>query len=345
MSYNNPFQGGNMNFKRPFDSGKTSRFFKNAGKKGRRFIPVIVILIVLLILGTSTIYTVNNGEEAVITRFGRHIHTVTSPGLQFKVPFADQANIVNVEEVRRMEFGFRSNDYGTYTVIQQEALMLTGEESRVNGLVNADWVVAYRISDSYNYLFKVQQPDVTLRAVTQASYRRIAAAYPLDAILTDRKEDIQRDIRIELQSICNLYEMGIHIIAVQLQEASPPEQVRDAFLDVTRALEDKIAKTNEAERYRNEQIPLAEGNAVASINIAEAYKEQRVNEALGAVSRYSAIEEEFRNSPDIMRTRLYLEMIREVLPRVEKVYFLDQTSGNLLEILHLGQQAGGNVNE
>jgi membrane protease subunit HflK len=306
-------------------------------KNSRRFAPIVVIIIVLIVLAANAVYTVNNGEEAVITRFGMHIDTVTTPGLQFKVPFVDTAHVVNVEEVRRMEFGYRSDGAGSYVIIKEEALMLTGEESRVNGLVNADWVVAYRISHSYNYLFKVQKPEDTLRAVTQAAYRRIAAAYPLDAILTDRKEDIQRDIRIELQEICNLYEMGIFIIAVQLQEASPPDEVRDAFLDVTRALEDKIAKTNQAERYRNEQIPLAEGNAVAMINVAEAYTEQRVNEALGVVARYAAIEEEYLNSPDIMRTRLYLEMIREVMPKIETLYFLDQASGSLLEILHLGQ--------
>jgi len=339
MDYNNnPFPGkNNMDFKSVFQGRGQVPFFRKGKKVGRKFVPIVIGVIVIVILIANVVYTVNNGEHAVITRFGKHIHTVTTPGLQFKLPFADRANIVNVEEVRRMEFGFWSGEVGVYSVVREEALMLTGEESRVNGLVNADWVVAYRISDSYNYLFKVQQPEVTLRTVTQAAYRRIAAAYPLDAILTDRKEDIQRDIRIELQEICNLYEMGIFIIAVQLQEASPPDEVRDAFLDVTRALEDKIAKTNQAERYRNEQIPLAEGNAVAAINVAQAYKDQRINEAWGSVSRYRAIEEEYRNSPDIMRTRLYLEMIREVMPRIEKVYFLDSTSGNLLELLHLGQ--------
>ena len=321
----------------PFQSRPNPPNMEKIKKNSRRFAPIVVIIIVLIVLAANAVYTVNNGEEAVITRFGMHIDTVTTPGLQFKVPFVDTAHVVNVEEVRRMEFGYRSDGAGSYVIIKEEALMLTGEESRVNGLVNADWVVAYRISHSYNYLFKVQKPEDTLRAVTQAAYRRIAAAYPLDAILTDRKEDIQRDIRIELQEICNLYEMGIFIIAVQLQEASPPDEVRDAFLDVTRALEDKIAKTNQAERYRNEQIPLAEGNAVAMINVAEAYTEQRVNEALGVVARYAAIEEEYLNSPDIMRTRLYLEMIREVMPKIETLYFLDQASGSLLEILHLGQ--------
>jgi len=215
--------------------------------------------------------------------------------------------------------------------------MLTGEESRVIGLFDADWVIQYRISNSYNYLFKVDDPESTLHSVTQAAYRRVVAAHPLDAILTDRKDDMQREILRDLQEIINKYEMGIEITAVQLQDASPPDEVRDAFLDVTRSLEDKIAKTNEAERYRNEELPRAEGRATAAVNEAEGYKERRVNEALGTVARYSAIETEYHNQPSIMRTRLYLEMIREVMPNIEKIYFLDSTSGNLLEILHLGQ--------
>jgi membrane protease subunit HflK len=185
----------------------------------------------------------------------------------------------------------------------------------------------------------VDNPEMTLHSVTQAAYRRITAAYPLDAILTDRKDDMQREIIRDLQEICNKYEMGIEITAIQLQDASPPNEVREAFLDVTRSLEDKIAKTNEAERYRNEEIPRAEGRAIAAVNEAEAYKERRINEALGAVARYSAIEAEYNNQPDVMRTRLYLEMIREVMPEIDKVYFLDSSSGNLMEILHLGQEA------
>ena len=306
-------------------------------KGGRRILSIAISVIVLATLAVNSFYSLNNGEEAVVIRFGSHIKTETTSGLKFKLPFADTAQIVNVAGVRRMEFGFETTSGGGYREVREEALMLTGEVSRVNGLVNADWVIQYRISDSYNYLFKVDNPEATLRSVTQAAYRRIVASYPLDAILTDRKDDIQREIMHDLQEICNKYEMGIEITAVQLQDASPPDEVREAFLDVTRSLEDKISKINEAERYRNEEIPRAEGQAVAVINEAEAYKERRINEAMGAVSRYKAIEAEYSNQPDVMRTRLYLEMIREVMPRIENVYFLDPSSGNILEILHLGQ--------
>jgi len=326
-----------MNNRNPFQANVRPPNMSEIAKKGGRIIFIVAGLIILLILALNSVYSLNSGEEAVVTRFGRHIGTETTSGLKFKVPFADRAHIVNVDGVRREEFGFKTTQGGGYMEVKDEALMLTGEISRVNGLVNADWVLQYRISNSYNYLFKVDDPVATLRSVTQAAYRRVVASYPLDAIITDRKDDIQRDVIRDLQEICNKYEMGVEITAIQLQDASPPEEVRDAFLDVTRSLEDKIAKTNEAERYRNEELPRAEGRAAAAVNEAEGYKARRVNEAYGAVARYSAIETEYRNQPDVMRTRLYLEMIREVMPGIEKIYFLDQSSGNLLEILQLGQ--------
>jgi membrane protease subunit HflK len=330
MDYQNPFQGGNV---KPPDMEKVK-------KAGRRFLPTIIGLLLLVILAANGIYTLNNGEHAVVTRFGRYVGTVETPGLKFKIPFADTAHIRNVAVIRSMEFGFREQDLAvpvTQAQIAAEALMLTGEESRVNGLVIADWVIQYRISNIYNYLFMVESPEATMRSVTQAVYRRVAAANPLDAILTYRKDDIQREVLNELREISNFYRMGIDFTAVQLQEAFTPEEVREAFIDVTKALEERESRINEAQRYRNEEEPRARGRAVAAVNEAHAYKERRVNEAHGAVARYKAIEEEYRSSPDVMRTRLYLEMIREVLPKVDKVYFLDQSSGSMLEILHLGQ--------
>jgi membrane protease subunit HflK len=335
--YSNPFGG---DFKAP-DMDKVK-------KLARRFLPIIVVIIAGIILAVNSIYSLNSGEEAVITRIGSHVRSETEPGLKFKIPFVDAAHKVNVAGVRRMEFGFRQNADGVMVVVPEEALMLTGEgelegaesqggEARVNGLVNADWVIQYRISNSYNFLFKVENPEETLRSITQAAYRRVVASHPLDAILTDRKDDIQQEIMRDLQEIINEYEMGIRIIAVQLQDASPPDEVRDAFLDVTRSQEDRIARTNEAERYRMEELPRAEGRAVAIRNEAQGYRERRVNEALGTIARYEAILQEYLNEPSIMRTRLYMEMIREVMPQIDRIYFLDSGNGNLLEILHLGQ--------
>jgi len=325
MNERNPFQ---PDFRPP----NMDKFVKNS----RRLVPIIVVIIVLIILAVNSVYSLDSGWEAVVTRFGMRLRTETEPGLKFKLPFVDEAHKVNVDGVRRMDFGAELRN-GVYVSVPEEALMLTGEDSQVNGLVNADWVIQYLVTNSYNFLFKVENHDATLRSVTQAAYRRVVAHYPLEAILTDRKEDMQREIRQDLQDICDKYEMGILIIAVQLQDASPPDEVRDAFLDVTMSMEDRIARSNEADRYRNEELPRATGRAVAAVNEAEAYKERRVNEAHGTVARYNAIETEYRDQPDVMRTRLYLEMIREVMPRIEKVYFLDPSSGGTMEILHLGQ--------
>jgi len=330
-----------MNNQNPFTQGNiTPPDLEKAKKAARRFLPTIIGLLILIILAANSIYTLNNGEEAVITRFGRWADTEKTPGLKFKIPFIDNKHKVNVAGIRRMEFGFMEKDTearGTADDVKAEALMLTGEDSRVNGLVNADWVILYRISDSYNYLFNVENPEAALRSVTQAAYRRVVATNTLDAILTEGKDEIMHKVREDLQEICNKYKMGIEITAVQLQDASPPDEVREAFLDVTRALEDKEAKTNEATRYKNEEEPRANGRAAAVRNEAEAYRARRVNEAEGAVARYLAIESEYRHYPDVMRTRLYMEMIREVLPKVEKIYFMDETSGGLLKMLDLGQ--------
>ena len=324
---NNPFQ---VNIKPPD--------FSKFRKKGGPFIPIAIVLIIAAVFAFNGIYSLNSGEEAVITRFGRHLRTETQAGLKFKIPFVDTAHIVNVAGVRRMEFGTVVEN-GITRTIPEESLMLTGEGqvAQVNGLVNADWVIQYRISNSYDFLFRVENPERTMHSVTQAAYRRVVASFPLDGILTDQKFDIMREIQLELQDILNLYQMGVLVTAVQLQDVSPPDEVREAFLDVTRSLEDRIAKTNEAERYRNEELPRAQGTAIAAVNHAEAYKERRINEALGTVSRYQAVEIEYQNQPAIMRTRLYLEMIREVMPEIERIYFLDSSSGNMLEILHLGQ--------
>lgn len=321
-----------MNDQNPFQTRANPPDWNKWKKPLRLLVPIAAAIILLIIVAFNGLYTLNNGEEAVITRWGKYLRTEKNSGLQFKTPFVDTVRIVNFDMVRRMEFGTTLVN-GQYVDIPEEAIMLTQEEN----LVNADWVIQYRISNSYNYLFKVDNPEATLHTIAQAAYRRVTAAHPLDDILTNRKDDMQREILRDLQDICDKYEMGIEITAVQLQDASPPDEVRDAFLDVTRAIEDKNAAINQAKRYENEKLPLARGEAEAAINEAEGYKERRINEADGAVSRYKAIEAEYRSQPDIMRTRLYLEMIREVLPQIEKIYFVDSSSGNLLEILQLAQ--------
>ena len=319
--------GGPAPPKRPPDMSRLKKITRVA-------VPLSIAAVLAMSLVSGGVYTLSSGKEAVVTRWGRHVRTEKNPGLQFKIPLVEQRDIVDVEGVKRMEFGFRSQEGGETNTVAEEALMLTGEES----LVLADWVVQYRIQDSYNYLFKVDNPEKTLRVISESAYRRVVAAHPLDDILTNKKDDMQIEIMRDLQDICNLLEIGLEITAVQLQDATPPEPVRDAFLDVTRAKEDKNAKINEANRYLNEKLPVARGDATAILNDAEGYKQKRVNEATGIAARFSAIEAEYRLQPEIMRTRLYMEMIREVLPLVDRIYFVEP-GGSLIEFLPLDGQA------
>ena len=322
---NNPFQ---VNIKPPD--------FSNFKKKGGPFIPIIIVIIVGLILAFNAIYTLSSGEEAVITRFGRHVRTERVAGLNFKIPFVEQRHVVSVTEIRSMEFGSRD---GVEHAVRAESLMLTGEDAdtQANGLVNADWIIQYRVYDSFSWFFNVEDIETTLRLITQSAYRRVVASRNLDQVITYQRSEIQYEVRTELQNIVRDYGMGIFITDVLLQNANPPEQVRDAFIDVAISLMDKDAIIYRALQYQMEELPRAEGRAQAIIFDAQAYEQRRINEATGTVARYLAIEEEYQNHPEIMRIRLYLEMIREVMPQIDRIYFLDSGSGNLLEILHLGQ--------
>jgi membrane protease subunit HflK len=294
----------------------------------KKLIIPIIILILVAVLVVSSVYTVNAGTESVITRFDKLTHIESSPGLHWKIPFIDKRYSVNMEAVNRMEFGFRSEQPNM--VLVNEATMLTSDEC----LVVADWVVLFQIKNSYNYLFKVEDVEGTLRIISESSYRRVVASHILDDILTNQKDVIQNEVKDNIQAISDLYELGIVITACQLQDAQPPDAVNAAFLDVTSAREEKNSKINQAMKYENEKLPTARGQATQIINDAEGYRTQRINEALGSVARYNSIEAEYAAQPEIMKIRMYLEMIQAVLPGVNEVYFVDP-NGSTMQFLPL----------
>lgn len=329
MSEFNPFGTGNF--------GNTQRTFKGFSgipKKALAASKVIAVAILALVLFFSSVYILKTGNESVITLFGQYVRTENTPGLKFMLPFIEKRYNVDVATVQRMEFGYRSTGNGQTTDAPNESRMLTSDEN----LVIADWTIQYRISNSYDYLFDVDDPAGTFRIIAESAYRRVVANHILDDILTNQKDAIQIEILADLQTICNKYGLGITVTGVQLQDAMPPDEVKDAFLDVTSAKEDKSSKVNEARTYANEKLPVARGDAQKLINDAEGYRQSRINEATGMVSRFNAIAAEYNKMPDITRTRLYLEMIKEVLPKVDKVYFVDE-KGNTLQFLPLNSDS------
>jgi len=287
----------------------------------------IVIAIIVVIILASNVYFLKSNEEAVITLFGKHVRTEKAAGIKFKLPFIENKILVDIEGIRRMEFGYRSP---TSEDVLIEARMLTSDEN----LVIADWAMMYKVNDSYKYLFNVDEQESTLRTITESAYRRVVASHTLDDILTDKKETIQFEIRESLQGICDKYDFGITITAVQLQDAMPPDPVKASFLEVASAKEDKNAKINEATKYENEKLPVARGESQQLLNLAEGYKQQRINEAQGDVARFLSIQKEYAANPAVTKTRLYLEAIKQILPQVKEVYIMSD-NGEVLKFLPL----------
>ena len=299
--------------------------------------PVLIgILVVWLLTG---IYIVGPDEVGVIRTFGEYTR-VTQSGLNWKFPSPiETANTPKVTEVKRIEFGFRSLKNGQYRTVEKESLMLTGDEN----IVDAEMIVQYKIKDPVQYLFNIVEPELTVREAAEASLRTVVGRNKIDETLTTGKFTIQEETKIQLQNILNKYESGIHVVAVQLQDVSPPKEVIGAFKDVASAKEDKNRMINQAEGYRNDVIPQARGEAEAMIRDAEGFRESRVKRAEGDATKFTTILKEYNKAKSITEKRLYLETMEKVLPGIEKIIIPDKDSGNMLNLLNLNptQMKGG----
>ena len=186
---------------------------------------LVAAALIVAITAFNSIYILESGEQAVVIRLGSHHTTVTSPGLNFKLPFIEEAFRVSTERIHILEFGYRTQSPHVYRDIEREAIMLTGDED----LVVATWAIQYQIQDPFLALFRIEDLVNTLRVLTESSYRRVVASHSLDAILTEQKDMIQYEVQRDLQALCDRYETGVRIRAVLLQEAMPPDAVRPAL--------------------------------------------------------------------------------------------------------------------
>ena len=282
------------------------------------------------------VYTVGPDEVGVVQRFGKYIRVVQS-GLNYHMPFPiETVKTPKVTEVKRIEIGFRTIGKNQYRTVERESLMLTGDEN----IVDAELIVQYKIKEPINYLFNFIGPELTMREASEASLRTVVGRHNIDEALTSGKLMIQEETKELLQSILDKYETGIQVVAVQLQDVSPPKQVIDSFKDVASAKEDKNRMINEAEGYRNNVIPKARGEAQAMIREAEGFRESRISRAEGDVAKFKAILKEYSKAKDVTRKRLYLEAMEEILPGLEKYIVPSGEDGNLLNLLNLGGTKG-----
>ena len=297
-------------------------------------LPIFGIGLILWLF--TGVYTVGPDEVGVVQRFGKYNRTVQS-GLNYHMPFPiETVKTPKVTEVKRIEVGFRTVGKNQYRTVERESLMLTGDEN----IVDAELIVQYKIKEPINYLFNFIGPELTLREASEASLRTVIGRHNIDEALTSGKLMIQEETKELLQSILDKYGTGVQVVAVQLQDVSPPKQVIDAFKDVASAKEDKNRMINEAEGYRNDVIPKARGEAQAMIREAEGFRESRIKRAEGDVAKFKAILKEYSKAKDVTRERLYLEAMEGILPGLEKYIVPNGEDGNLLNLLNLSGTKG-----
>ncbi|HBR87134.1 MAG TPA: FtsH protease activity modulator HflK [Candidatus Marinimicrobia bacterium] len=297
-------------------------------------LPIISIGLILWLI--SGVYVVGPDEVGVVQTFGKHTRVAQS-GLNYHFPFPiETVKTPKVTEVKRIEIGFRSMGKNQFRTIEKESLMLTGDEN----IVDAELIVQYKIKNAVNYLFNFVRPELTVREAAEASLRTIIGKHKIDEALTSGKFVVQEETKELLQSIMDKYGTGILIVAVQLQDVSPPKQVIAAFKDVASAKEDKNRMINQAEGYRNDVIPKARGEAQAMIREAEGFRESRIKRSEGDVAKFNAMLVEYKKAKDITRKRMYLETMEEILPNIEKYIIPESGGGNLLNLLNLNSEGG-----
>ena len=300
-----------------------------------KIIPVLVAALALWLF--TGVYMVGPDEVGVVRTFGEYTRVAQS-GLNYHFPYPiEQVNTPAVTEVKRIEIGFRTLNNGQYRTVEKESLMLTGDEN----IVDAEMIVQYKIKDPVAYLFKIVEPELTVREAAEASLRSVVGRNKIDETLTTGKFQIQEGTKTQLQLILDKYESGIHVVAVQLQDVSPPKEVIGAFKDVASAKEDKNRMVNQAEGYRNDVIPKARGEAEAMIRDAEGFRESRIKRSEGDAAKFTTILKEYRKAKSITKKRLYLETMERVLPGIEKIIVPDKDSGNMLNLLNLNPGKGG----
>ena len=297
---------------------------KNNLKKLFMIVPIFFGILAVL----SSIYTIQPGEIGVIQRFGK-FSSYTNPGLNLKIPFVDRLTKVNVEKVRRIEIGFRSER--ARVNVLQESLMITKDEN----IVSAQAIIQWKIKDPGNYLFKVANPILTIKNSAEVALRSTVGVTLIDDALTTGRDAIQIKTKEFLQILLDSYSSGVQITDVKLQIVDPPDEVKDAFNEVVRAKEDKERLINEAKGFSEDVIPKARGEAEKMLKEAEGYKEKRISTAQGDTSRFNQIYSEYRKDKDVTKTRIYLEKLTDVLQKPKKVIGTD-SSGGALNLLQLG---------
>jgi membrane protease subunit HflK len=296
-------------------------------KKKLTFICIVLGIIFII----PFFYTVQAEEVAVIQRFGKFVR-IASPGLNFRIPWGiETIKKVKVRTIFKEEFGFRTLSSGLSARYSQnsfddESLMLTGDLN----MASVEWIVQFQIKDPVAYLFNLQDVRNTIRNLAEASMRQVVGDRSIDEVIILNRQEIAFEVQEILQKQLDKYATGIVIRTINLQNVVPPQAVQPAFNEVNSAMQEEERIVNEARQEYNKIIPQARGIARQTIEEAHGYAINRVNQAQGDADRFNAIYAQYRRATNVTRQRMYLETMEEILPKVEKIYVIDQDNKGLI---------------
>lgn len=299
----------------------------------------VLLIVVLVIVAATSVKTVDPEEEGVILMLGKYNRTV-DPGLNFILPAGiEKMYKIPVQRQLKQEFGFRTVEAGTRTQYTKagyddESLMLTGDLN----IADVEWVIQYRIVDSYKYLFRVRDAEDALHDMSEAAMRKIVGDRTVNEVLTVGRQEVATTVEVLLQKMCDDYENGIRIDQVVLQDVNPPESVKPSFNAVNEAQQERETLINQAESEYNRVIPRARGEAEETIQRAEAYALNRVNRGTGEADRFTALYEEFIKAPQVTKKRIYLETMERIMQNTGTKIIMDETGASILPLLNLQQQ-------
>ena len=311
---------------------------KEAFKKHSKKLIIGAVLVALAVLIGTCFYTVDDKQQAVVTTFGK-VTDITDAGVHFMLPFGiQQVQKVDVNVYQKIELGYVSDPNGGYATKTKESTMITGDYN----IVNVDFFVEYKISDPVQYLYSSNSPELILRNLIQSQVRNVVGSSAVDAVLTDGKEDIQRQVKELVTQILEEYDIGLTLVDVKIQDAEPPtQQVIEAFKAVETAKQQAETVVNDAKAYQNAKLPDAQAQADKLLQNAEFLKQKRINEAIEQVAMFEAMYEEYKLNPEITRSRMYYEAISQILPGV-KLYINTSGSSDVQMVLPLESLVGGN---
>lgn len=299
---------------------------------------IILLFAAIVVWLLSGFYRVNTDEQGIVLRFGKFVQT-TQPGLNYHLPYPIETALTpRVTFENKIDIGFRvQEDFRRGTVtrdITEESLILTGDEN----IVDVDFSVFWLINNAGNFLFNIQNPEGTIKAVAESAMREVVGRAQIQPILTGARAATEQEVLKLMQRILDSYQAGVTVTRVQMQKVDPPQQVIDAFRDVQAARADAERLQNEAQTYANRVVPEARGEAARILQGADAYKERTVVEAKGQASRFLAILSEYKLAPEVTRRRMYLETMERVLGGIDKVILDPSNKGsNVVPYLPLDQ--------